>query len=227
MNRDKIMCRLRIRDQQERAPLPEGFPEFPRTDDPVAEFRRQLGMVGAHFIDGRVAADLERGFGRILAETGAERLIWEGIQVLRRHSIPFEWRVESPQGSGILQSQHTRGEFSTPVTLEPGPSARHDLERELVSVSSAVWAIAETGTLVESTAIAGSRLLPIIAPVHVCLLSERKILHNHRDFFADKAADLSASARVLMTGPSRTADIEKTLVIGVHGPKTLYIILTR
>lgn len=226
MSRDKIMCRLRIRDQKEKLPLPEGFPDFPRTDDPVAEFRRQLGMVGAHFIDGRAAHELEAGFSRILREAGTDRLIWEGIQVLRRHSISFEWRADARQAPGILQSQHAQALFTTPVSLEGGPTERQHLEKERVSVSSAAWGIAETGTLVESTSIAGSRILPIIAPVHVCLLSERNLLNNHRDYFTHKAAGPLASARVMMTGPSRTADIEKTLVIGVHGPKTLYVILT-
>ncbi|RPJ83378.1 MAG: lactate utilization protein B/C, partial [Acidobacteria bacterium] len=70
------------------------------------------------------------------------------------------------------------------------------------------------------------RLLPVLAPVHVAFLRRQDLLMNHADFFSSVKLGDAESYLVLVTGPSRTADIEKTLVLGVHGPQKHYVILT-
>jgi L-lactate dehydrogenase complex protein LldG len=66
----------------------------------------------------------------------------------------------------------------------------------------------------------------VLPPVHVAFLCQADLLMNHAEFFARVKLGEKESYQVLVTGPSRTADIEKTLVLGVHGPRRHYVVLT-
>ncbi len=92
-------------------------------------------------------------------------------------------------------------------------------------MSEALWAIAETGSIFESTGPGKSRVSPILTPVHVVILKRSRILATQGDFFQLPDLGKTGSAQIIMTGPSRTADIEKVLTLGAHGPKQLYVIL--
>ena len=88
--------------------------------------------------------------------------------------------------------------------------------------------IAETGTLVLRSREERHRLVSLVPPVHVAVLRASRILGGLEEAFEFAAADGPAAlsrAVTLITGPSRTADIELTLVVGVHGPKELHVIV--
>ena len=108
------------------------------------------------------------------------------------------------------------------------PERLVDLSRdELFScdagVTTAQWGIAETGTLVLESARERSRLASLVPPVHVAILSTRCICSSLGDALA--RVDPASHAITLITGPSRTSDIELTLVVGVHGPQTVHVLL--
>ena len=96
-----------------------------------------------------------------------------------------------------------------------------------VGITTAQAAIAETGTLVLDAARERHRLISLVPPVHIAIVDAANIyqtlgetlsvLHKSRD-------DVSATI-TFITGPSRTADIELTLAIGVHGPQELHVII--
>ena len=90
-------------------------------------------------------------------------------------------------------------------------------------VTTAQWGIAETGTLVLESARERSRLASLVPPVHVALLSTKCICESLGDALAQ--VDVASHAITLITGPSRTSDIELTLVVGVHGPQTVHVLL--
>ena len=90
-------------------------------------------------------------------------------------------------------------------------------------VTTAQWGIAETGTLVLESARERSRLASLVPPIHVALLSTRCICDSLSDALA--RVDPASHAITLITGPSRTSDIELTLVVGVHGPQTVHVVL--
>ena len=94
-----------------------------------------------------------------------------------------------------------------------------------LGVSGAQAGIAETGTLVLDSHAELHRLISLVPPIHVAVLRSAAIA-------SDLGAALSAldhsgdpGAVTLITGPSRTADIELELVIGVHGPRALHAIV--
>jgi len=115
-----------------------------------------------------------------------------------------------------------------PLVARLLPQRLVDLSRdELFScdagVTTAQWGIAETGTLVLESARERSRLASLVPPVHVAILSTRCICPSLGDALA--RVDPASHAITLITGPSRTSDIELTLVVGVHGPQTVHVLL--
>jgi L-lactate dehydrogenase complex protein LldG len=95
-----------------------------------------------------------------------------------------------------------------------------------VGISSAQAAIAETGTLVLDSAVERHRLVSLVPPVHIAIVNASAIHATVGETLAmlQNGRELSPAV-TFITGPSRTADIELTLTIGVHGPQELYVII--
>ena len=102
----------------------------------------------------------------------------------------------------------------------------HDIFRFDVGITSAQAAIADTGTLVLDSAWERHRLVSLVPPVHIAIVNASTICDTLSDALALLRKDKEISPAVtFITGPSRTADIELTLAIGVHGPQELYVIV--
>ncbi len=88
--------------------------------------------------------------------------------------------------------------------------------------------IARTGSILVSSAAESGRRLSIYPHQHIVLAYTSQICGDFKEAFValkQKYADKIPSNITAITGPSRTADIEKTLVMGAHGPKELYLFL--
>jgi L-lactate dehydrogenase complex protein LldG len=88
--------------------------------------------------------------------------------------------------------------------------------------------IARTGSMMLSSALPGGRTTSVYAPVHICIAYTSQLVWDIREgieFLASKYNGAIPSSISLATGPSRTADIEKTLVVGIHGPGETYVFL--
>lgn len=105
------------------------------------------------------------------------------------------------------------------------PDARDIFEFD-VGITTAQAAIAETGTLVLDAARERHRFASLVPPVHVAIVDAASIFRTLGEALAFIHQDGNISPAVtFVTGPSRTADIELTLAIGVHGPQELYVIV--
>jgi len=95
-----------------------------------------------------------------------------------------------------------------------------------LGVSEMELGIAETGSVAQDATDMGKRLVSTLPPVHLAFLHAKTIVPTLRDAIA-KAGEKGGPAPywAIITGPSRTADIERVLTIGVHGPSRLIIIL--
>jgi L-lactate dehydrogenase complex protein LldG len=95
-----------------------------------------------------------------------------------------------------------------------------------IGITSADYALAETGTLVMLSSRQEARLVSLLPPVHVAIVPGSRILANLDELLSllPKPAE-QTSSMVLITGPSRTADIEQILVRGVHGPGEIYAVI--
>ena len=95
---------------------------------------------------------------------------------------------------------------------------------EGAEVSEASWGIAETGSVVLASSPEEPRSRSLLPWTHVSLLREDRVLADLDELFA-RVRDDVPSALAIVTGPSRTADIEQTLMVGVHGPGDVHVVL--
>jgi L-lactate dehydrogenase complex protein LldG len=88
--------------------------------------------------------------------------------------------------------------------------------------------VARTGTIVLSSAAKKGRTASVYAPVHICIAFTNQLVYDTRDALLQLKEKYPGDLPSMVTfasGPSRTADIEKTLVKGIHGPAAVYCIL--
>ncbi len=104
----------------------------------------------------------------------------------------------------------------------------NDLTNCDASITGCEALIARTGTMILSSAQESGRTTSVYAPVHICVAYTSQLLFDIKDgieFITSKYGGSIPSAISFATGPSRTADIEKSLVTGVHGPKEVFCFL--
>ncbi len=98
----------------------------------------------------------------------------------------------------------------------------------LCGITGVDYAVAETGSLVLCSSPDHGRSVSLLGRVHIALVFENQILPDLYDLFPrvrEDHPDLLPANVTLITGPSKTADIELSLVIGVHGPSVVYIVV--
>jgi L-lactate dehydrogenase complex protein LldG len=103
-----------------------------------------------------------------------------------------------------------------------------DLKNCDVSITSCECLVARTGSILLSSAQQDGRTASVYAPVHICIAYTNQLVYDVKDallLIREKYDENLPSLLSFATGPSRTADIEKTLVVGVHGPKEVYVFL--
>ena len=105
----------------------------------------------------------------------------------------------------------------------------NDLPSCDVSVTGCEFLVARTGTMVLSAAQESGRTTSVYAPIHICIAYTNQLLYDVKDALValkeKYGNDGFPSFTTFASGPSRTADIEKTLVTGVHGPKEVFCFL--
>ena len=92
------------------------------------------------------------------------------------------------------------------------------------TVTGCAAAVAATGSIV-TTAQGAGRAGALIAPLHVCVVNASQIMDGLHALFDGEALTDAGSYLALQSGPSRSADIEKVLILGVHGPGTVHHVI--
>jgi L-lactate dehydrogenase complex protein LldG len=171
-------------------------------DDPVARFASELAAVG-----GKLQRTTAPDAPWVMAE-------WPGSTVL----VSPEPGVPGGIGDVVRRSGGRVLEWPGPV---------QDIARDAdVGVTSALWGVAETGSVLLSAAPPGGRAPGLVPPIHVVFLPTDRIVPTTAELFRRiEAMDARPSALVLVTGPSKSADIGNELMVGVHGPGELHVVL--
>lgn len=96
------------------------------------------------------------------------------------------------------------------------------------SITGCKYLIARTGSIILTADQPGGRSTSVYAPIHICIAYSNQLVYDIKDALQDLQKTYKENLPSLITmatGPSRTADIEKTLVVGIHGPKEVYVFL--
>lgn len=143
-------------------------------------------------------------------------------------------RIATQEGWSRLGSHHAPlndaacEKLGLPVTwTDPGYDAR-ELERCDAAVTGCDALIAQTGSVLVTAPSAGGRALSVLPPHHVVLATRDQLAPDLADGYRrlrERFGDHYPSFMSLITGPSRTGDIERILVLGAHGPRKLTVIL--
>jgi len=166
-------------------------------------------------------------FGEALTKLGGE------FRVAASPAEAREYAAKLVAGKTAVASQSPFLEECDIVTIDGVQRGFTDRDRLKdacaaadVGITSADYALADTGSLVMLSTPKEARLVSLLPPVHLAIVPHEKLLTGLDELFTvvpDPAA--VSSSMVLITGPSCTADIELILVRGVHGPAEVHVVL--
>lgn len=134
-----------------------------------------------------------------------------------------------------LEAAMERRDIRTVTIARDEAHSRESLREEIIAagmgITGADFAVAETGSVVVIPRPGLSRLVSVVPPVHLALVRPQDLVDTLDDVFLQRRLQYHKSGGDMgsylnfITGPSRTADIEQTLVVGVHGPKEVHMVL--
>ncbi len=96
-----------------------------------------------------------------------------------------------------------------------------------VGITGSLLAVAATGTVVLGTNAGAPRATSLLPPVHICVIDAATVVAEFADAIARLDAGVLPSALTWVGGPSRTSDLEMRPTLGIHGPKTVELVLVQ
>jgi L-lactate dehydrogenase complex protein LldG len=208
--RAAILDRVDRASRTGRIPDDHSAPSAPIRTASGRDARAQPGSVGDRFILEARALGVE-----VFVEWSADA-VRDRLQQLTSGLCVLSWNPD--------RLPHRCGAALPGALL--GSSPRTEQARAAVGVTGCHGAIAETGSLALISGPGCSRTVSLLPPVHVALVRRQDLFASMADFFSARADAIAGAANcTFVTGPSRTADIELSLTIGVHGPGRVVVIL--
>jgi len=205
-SREKILNRL-YRHAGKPQPMPPVWTSWRASGSLAEQFAAALERSGGECIRTATLESAQEKLKALLIEVGAHSAVANREAPLTGLDLP-----------GLAP------EITWRYAGEPGDEWRQVCSEADVGVTAAGIALAETGSIILTSGAGKSRLVSSLPPVHIALLAEFAIMPDIHSWLAGQQGDWPANL-VLVSGPSKTGDIEQTLTIGVHGPKRLVVIL--
>ena len=213
--RDRILAKLKAAPN---LPKPEpdvaawfaGHRPVENTAEKVARFRKHIEFAHAEFYDVTPATWLAKLREVLAARQIDKLLVAEG----------------TPHGTAALDELPRLG-VECPTYDLPIEAWKTEMFRDTpAGLTAARAAIAETGTLILWPDTKEPRLMSLVPPVHIVLLDSTRIYNTFYEATqAEGWKDNLPTNALLISGPSKTADIQVTLAYGAHGPKELIVLL--
>ncbi len=178
----------------------------------------------------RFREELETLAGRVYGPFDAEGVARQVIELVRGASEVLSWDEAEIGCPGLGDALRQVGIEMVQGEVPNDEDHQKALERLAVlgvGLSGVVAALADTGSLVVASGAGRSRVASLLPPVHVAVLRLSRLYPTLQDWLADGGPELArrTSNLVIVTGPSRTSDIEMQLTLGMHGPKELHVVL--
>jgi L-lactate dehydrogenase complex protein LldG len=174
-------------------------PSIARPADPVAQFRAECDRLATTHSHAEEASEIPAEVARYLDANGLERRL-----VLWPEFAALDWNA-----AGVAaEDRAARGDDRTGLT-------------------GCFCAIAETGTVLLLGSPATPKSTALLPETHICVVSRTRMISTMEQAFAMVRREKGELPRAtwFVSGPSRTADIEQTIVIGAHGPYRVHVIL--
>ncbi|MBI1882221.1 MAG: lactate utilization protein [Chloroflexi bacterium] len=229
MSSDQEKFLTRIKNNLRHALLPEASPEHP------GSFQVYTFQAGAPVE--KMAEDFARelralaGHVHILEDT--EAVVAVILEILQSHQTECiitwdETGLGLPWLPGALaEAGITRVDSYIAADAEGRKANLAALDGIVVGLTGAQGGLADMGSLALVSGPGRGRLASLLPPVHIAILPTQKLYPSLPAFLAaNPTVAAEGSNLVFITGPSRTADIELTLSMGVHGPKEIHVIIT-
>lgn len=186
----------------------------------LAQLERSAGLQSWHFVRAAGAEEAAARVAAIAKEHGAGTVVRTAHDVL--------------EGMGLDDALAAAGmECVLLAEGEDGPDAE---ERQAMAAGAAVGVTGVDAVIAETASVAlvprkgMSRQASLLPPVHVAVATAEQVVGTLDDVLATRLSELAEAEEAtwymnLVSGPSRTADIEQTLVVGVHGPGVVYLVV--
>ncbi len=219
---------------------PVRYPNLDEARDAGTEVRREadvrsfelleeaadaLATTGWYVHRAETMEDVGDLIARICREIGAEKALRSGHEVLDEAGI--EHALE--RASVELSDMSLNDEMTDDERDEQRSAHRQEVFNTDVGITGGDYVIAETGTLVIHPKKGVSRLTSLAPPVHIAVMRRGQVLPSLDELFLLEHVDIHSgdrhAAMNLISGPSRTGDIEATIVHGIHGPVETHIVL--
>ena len=204
-SRDEILARLAANRRE--LPMPDPWQSRREYEDLAEQFTQALTAVLGEV---RRADNLDEAWqlvGELIEELNAEKIVVNGERPLTEFDFPQKWSQIDWHIVG--QSDDDLRQFCATADL---------------GISGADAALAETGSVIVTSGAAQSRLATLLPPVHLAMVPT-SILTTDLFTWTQSHTEGMPANLVLVSGPSKTADIEQTMAVGVHGPKRFIVIL--
>jgi len=197
--------------------IPPTIPAPPMIDPAIARLVRPDAAIKRVFIDNATAAKLH------VTECSFDNLADEVLRQLQRTSVHSAVVTRCPEFErvGLVERINAAG-----VACKYWDEQTLDQSYEADAGITEVWmAIAEVGSLVVRSSASHGRAVSLVPPLHIAMVRTSQIVPDLVDAMATIARDGTGSGVVIISGPSKTADIEMNLVVGVHGPGEVVVLL--
>jgi L-lactate dehydrogenase complex protein LldG len=192
-------------------PLPPALDELPSIHSSLLDRSDVIGSFVRNATDVRV----------IVHEVAGPHVPPDVIaEIVERNGVERAVVSREPEAVSVGDTLRASGVAVYNATIEACAAA--DL-----GVTGATAAIATTGTVVLRSDTTGSRSASLLPPVHLCVLAASRVVATSTDVLAGLGATIMPSNLVLITGPSRSGDIEQIITVGVHGPPIVEVVLLR
>jgi len=242
---DRIRSAL---DRPERKPIPSRtlFPESPSRDESrrLAAWQNRSREEQAELLDTLVENAREVNLEVVPAariadiRTAVMNLVNEKSPEWGKRKSVAAWRHPLIEAMGI---DAALSELDIPVVYpETGPSPlrppeagsrgsriMHAVTQAFIGITAADFCIADTATLVMKTRPGHARMISLLPTIHVAVIQQNRLLRDLRELYTllrwHPVHRGLSNCTTFITGPSKTADIEATLVHGAHGPREVHL----
>jgi L-lactate dehydrogenase complex protein LldG len=173
-----------------------------------------------------VSARIERMLDRVRALAGKAIHVRTGAEAAEYVAGVTKGRTSIASNSAFLRETGITALSGVVSGITDAEQLRGLCATADFGITSADYALTDTGSLVMIASPSEARLISLLPPIHIAVVPVERLLSGLDEFYTlvPKPADRTSST-VFITGPSRTADIEQLLIRGVHGPGEIHVVV--